>query len=123
VPSIIVISGSQTGDFYRLGERTNVLGRDEALPIQILDNRISRKHMEIRFDRQNWSYSAADLGSKNGVLINSVRIDKETLLTDGDYITLGNTTLVFTLKDFFDRKSAMAHVKRVGERERPTRAD
>jgi pSer/pThr/pTyr-binding forkhead associated (FHA) protein len=123
VASIIVISGSRKGDFYRLGERTNVIGRDEALPIQIVDNRVSRKHAEIRFDRHNWSYSAADMDSKNGVLINGVRINKETLLTDGDCITIGNTALMFTLKDFFDRKSALAHVKRLGEREHPTKGD
>jgi pSer/pThr/pTyr-binding forkhead associated (FHA) protein len=121
MPSIIVISGSRKGDFYRLGERTNVIGRDEALPVQILDNRVSRKHMQIRFDRNRWSYSAADIGSRNGVLINGVRIDKETVLTDGDYITIGNTTLVFTLKDFFDRESALVHIRKVGERDHPTK--
>ena len=121
--SIIVISGKRKGNFYRLGQRTNVIGRDEALPIQILDDRISRKHMRIRFDQNHWSYSAADMSSKNGVLINGVKIDKETVLTDGNCITLGNTSLMFTLKDFFDRKSALAHVKKVGEQKRPTQTD
>jgi len=79
--------------------------------------------MEVRFDRLNWSYSAADLDSRNGVLINGAKIYKETKLTDGDYITIGSTRLMFTLKDFFDRESALAHVKKVGERNRPTKAD
>jgi pSer/pThr/pTyr-binding forkhead associated (FHA) protein len=123
VPSIIVISGARKGDFYRLGQRTNVIGRDEALPIQILDDHVSRKHMQIYFNRYNWSYSAADIGSKNGVLINGAKIHKETVLTDGDYITIGDTSLMFTLKDFFDRESALAHVKKVGERKRLTKTD
>ncbi|MHC4571100.1 MAG: FHA domain-containing protein [Planctomycetota bacterium] len=121
--SIIVTSGKQKGDFYRLGQMTNVIGRDEELPIQIVDDRISRRHMRIRFNQNNWSYSAVDMGSKNGVLINSVKIDKETVLTDGDYITIGNTSFMFTLKDFYDRESALAQIKKAGEQNRPTQAD
>ena len=37
--SIIVMTGTQKGDYYPLGRRTNVIGRDEALPVQILDDR------------------------------------------------------------------------------------
>ena len=48
--SLIVTSGKQEGDYYPLGRRTNVIGRDEALFIQILDNMVSRKHLQIRFD-------------------------------------------------------------------------
>jgi pSer/pThr/pTyr-binding forkhead associated (FHA) protein len=121
--SIIVISGTQKGDFYRLGQRANVIGRDESLPIQILDDHVSRKHLQILFDHRSWSYSAADVGSANGVLINGAKIDKETALTDGDCITIGDTTLMFTLRDFFDRESALAHVKKTGEWKRRTKTD
>jgi len=38
----------------------------------------------------------------------------------GDYITIGGTGLLFTVKDFADRESALSHFKKVGERERPT---
>jgi pSer/pThr/pTyr-binding forkhead associated (FHA) protein len=120
VASIIIISGARKGDFYRLGQRTNVIGRDESVPIQVLGDHISRRHMQIHFDQDSWSYSAVDMGSKNGVLINDVKIDKETVLTDADYITIGDISLMFTLKDFFDRESALAHVREVGEQNRPT---
>jgi pSer/pThr/pTyr-binding forkhead associated (FHA) protein len=50
--SIIVISSVDKGKYYPLGKRTNVIGRDEALPIQILDQKVSRKHMQIRFDKE-----------------------------------------------------------------------
>lgn len=79
--------------------------------------------MRIRFNQNSGSYSAVDIGSKNGVLINGVKIDKETVLTDGDCITIGNTSLMFTLKDFFDRRSAQAHAKKFGQREYPTKDD
>ncbi|MHC4346338.1 MAG: FHA domain-containing protein [Planctomycetota bacterium] len=123
MPSIIIMSGTRRGVFYRLGQTTNVVGRDESLPIQILDDRVSRRHMVIRFDELSWSYSAADLGSSNGVLINGIRINKETVLTDGDCITIGDTSLMFTVKDFFDRESTLAHIKKFGEWERLTKTD
>ena len=121
--SVIVISGSNEGDYYPLGHRTNVIGRDEAVPIQVLDEHVSRKHMQIRFDKDKGCYYALDMKSKHGVLINGIKIDKETLLNDGDYITIGQTTLLFTLKDFENRESALAHFKKVGERMRPTVID
>ena len=119
--SIIPISGTRRGDFYRLGQRTNIIGRDEALPIHILDDCVSHKHMSISFDKRNWSYSAVDIDSKNGVAVNGVMNNGKIVLTDGDYITIGNTSLMFTLKDFFNRESAIAHMKRAREQKRPTK--
>jgi pSer/pThr/pTyr-binding forkhead associated (FHA) protein len=119
--SIIVGTGPQKGDYYPLGQRTNVVGRDEALPIQILDEHISRKHMRIRFDKDKECYSVIDIGSKNGVLINGTKIDKETVLNDCDYITIGDTSLLFVLKDFPDREDALSHFKKVGQRANMTK--
>lgn len=121
--SIIVTSGEQTGDYYPLGQRTNVIGRDEAVPIQILDNMVSRKHMQIRFDKDSNQYCALDMRSKHGVFINYKKITQETPLVDGDHILIGQTSLLFTEKDFDDRESALSHFKKVGERARPTRIE
>ena len=121
--SIIVATGNQKGDYYPLGHRTNVVGRDEALPIQILDEHASRKHMQLRFDKDSGQYYALDMKSKHGVFINGSKIDNETALADGDQIGIGQTTLLFTLKDFENRESALSHFKKVGERIRPTVID
>ena len=69
--SIIVASGPDKGKYYPLGYRTNVVGRDEAVPIQIVDRKISRKHMQIRFEKDR--YSVLDMKSKHGVFINGMR--------------------------------------------------
>lgn len=121
--SIIVMSGAQKGDYYPLGHRTNVVGRDEAVPIQILDEHISRKHMQIRFDKDKGQYHALDMKSKHGVFINGGRIHDETVLVDDDQIHIGQTDLLFTEKDFTDRDSALSHFKKVGERMRATIID
>lgn len=121
--SIIVATGERKGDYYPLGRRTNVIGRDEALLIQILDEHVSRKHMQIHFDEDKQQYYALDMKSKHGVFINGIKINNETVLADGDQIGVGQTTILFTLKDFEDRESALSHFKKVGERIRPTVID
>ncbi|MGD0595926.1 MAG: FHA domain-containing protein [Sedimentisphaerales bacterium] len=118
--SLIVLDGLQKDDYYPLGRRTTVIGRDEALMIQILDDRISRKHLRIRYDKDNNLYYALDMSSKHGVFINGDKIKEETRLVDGDYITIGAITLWFTVSDFPDKESALSHYKKVGERSRPT---
>jgi pSer/pThr/pTyr-binding forkhead associated (FHA) protein len=118
--SIIIMSGHNKGDYYPLGHRTNVIGRDEALLIQILDEHVSRKHMQIRYDQEKGQYFALDMKSKHGVFINGRRIDTEIALADNDQIYIGQTDLLFTEKDFADRESALSHFKKVGERFRPT---
>lgn len=117
---LIIISGDQKGDYYPLGHRTNVIGRDEALLIQILDDLVSRKHLQIRYDMLEDRHYALDMRSRHGVFINDKRITEETALVDGDKILVGQTTLLFTEKDFDDRESALSHFKKVGERLRPT---
>ncbi len=119
--SVIVTTGVNKGDYYPLGQRTTIIGRDEAIPIQIIDRKISRKHMKIRFEEGQ--YYAVDMESKHGVFVNGIRIKNETVLADNDYILIGQTILLFTLEDFKDRENALYHFKKVGERQRPTITD
>ena len=114
------MSGVKKDNYYPLGRRTNVIGRDEALPIQILDPLISRKHLRIGFNYENNQYKAVDMSSKHGVFVNSRRIIDDTVLTEGDQIRIGRTVLLFTQQDFFNRRSALNYYKKVGERLRDT---
>lgn len=118
--SLIVTTGKQEGHFYPLGRRTNVIGRDEALSIQILDKMISRKHMQIRYDQKAERYYAFDMKSSNGIYVNNAKVVDEVVLSDGDVIALGMTHLLFTDKDFDSQDSALLHYKKVGERQMVT---
>ncbi len=118
--SLIVTSGKHEGNYYPLGRRTSVVGRDEALPIQILDNMVSRKHLQIRYDEKMGKYYAFDMKSRNGVYVNNQRITEETALADGDVLLVGLTSLLFLVQDFKDKDSALLHYKKVGERMRVT---
>ena len=118
--SIIVANGPHEGDYYPLSDKTVVVGRDASCPIQIVDDLISRVHMQIHFDSTRKQYLASDLKSSNGVFINHNPISKEFPLRDGDVLTVGETQLVFFDKDFPDRKSAWDYYKVAGERIRAT---
>lgn len=120
---IIVTSGEQKGEYLPLGKRISVIGRGEALPMQILDDLVSRKHLRIWFNEETNSYDAEDMESKHGVFINRHKITERTPLSEDDEILIGQTTLLFTEKDFDDRESALMHYKKYGERMRPTRIE
>lgn len=118
--SIIVSPENKQGGYLPLGRRVSVIGRDEAVALQILDERVSRRHLQVRFDEKTGGYIAIDLNSANGTFINGKRLTGETPLTDGDELLVGNTKLLFSDSDFQDRDSALAHFKKVGERRRST---
>lgn len=118
--SIIIASGDHLGDYYPLGHRTNVIGRSESLLIQVLDEEVSRKHLQIRYDNSSGHYYALDMRSRNGVMINGHRIEDEVRLADGAWIQIGHTELLFTDQDFDDAESALHYFRKVGERSRPT---
>ena len=120
MPSIIIVAGSNEGDYYPLGKRTMVVGRDEAVPIQIVDELVSRKHLQIRFEAGDARYQVLDMKSANGVFVNGRKITQESALQEGDIIQIGNSKLMFTNQDFADRESAMAHFKKQGERGKST---
>ena len=70
-----------------LGQGENVLGRDPAAVIWIDSPRASRRHAVIRVSGDE--AVVEDLGSKNGTLVNGVRVESPTRLRDGDRLEVG----------------------------------
>lgn len=73
-----------------------VMGRALSSDIAIEDLNVSRTHAEIRRENAN-AWSVADLGSTNGTLVNGHHI-ASTMLQEGDRITVGTTTFLFTFR-------------------------
>ncbi|MEJ2701434.1 MAG: FHA domain-containing protein [Sedimentisphaerales bacterium] len=121
--SIIVTSGKHKGEYLPLGQRTSVIGRDEALSLRVLDALVSRKHLRIWFDKAASKYYADDMQSTHGVFVNEHKITNSTVLNDGDEILIGKTTLLYTDEHLDSRESALAHYKKRGERTYRTRGD
>ncbi|HEY8748509.1 MAG TPA: FHA domain-containing protein [Tepidisphaeraceae bacterium] len=121
--SLIVTTGRKTGKYYPLGQRTNVIGRDEGLLIQIVNEFVSRKHVQVRYKEETELYYATDLQSRHGTFVNGNRIYEEVPLAESDLLDIGGVTLMFTRQDFVNRESALAHFREVGERARHTVGD
>jgi hypothetical protein len=82
-----------------IGEDETTFGRTSDNTVSFTDNaNISRNHAEIKFS--GGQYVVRDLGSSNGTTVNGQKIDGETALNNGDFITLGNSVVVeFVLED------------------------
>ncbi len=94
-PSFEVESGPVPGAKRALPPpvATLVIGRGDEATWVILDEDLSRTHVEIR---RGWDgVTIRDLDSKNGTLLDGVKIAEPTLLRDGMAIQLGNVVLRF----------------------------
>jgi len=82
----------QTNQRFDLRMGSNVIGRGTDADLQLLDQGISRRHLDIQFDGN--VATVYDLGSTNGTTVNGHEVGSQ-LLRHGDVIRLGHTRLVF----------------------------
>lgn len=119
--SLIVMAGPAAGRHLPLGEQPLIsIGRDDQCTFQLLDEQVSRKHLQIRRHDTGDGHVAADYRSANGVRVNGVGVVGDVLLRDGDQIQIGTSTLVYTVEDFDDDASAAEHLRRRAEWNRST---
>jgi DNA-binding winged helix-turn-helix (wHTH) protein len=76
-----------------LAEGDNLLGRATDSAVSIPSRKVSRRHARIRIDGARAVLE--DLESRNGTFVGARRIERPTLLVDGDEITIGPAVLVF----------------------------
>ncbi|MGH8961852.1 MAG: FhaA domain-containing protein [Jatrophihabitantaceae bacterium] len=88
-PAVVV---DQTNQRFDLRHGSNVVGRGTDADLQLLDQGISRRHLDIQFDG-NFA-TAYDLGSTNGTAVNGHEVGSQ-VLRHGDVIRIGHTRLVF----------------------------
>jgi pSer/pThr/pTyr-binding forkhead associated (FHA) protein len=82
----------QTNQRFDLRNGSNVIGRGTDADLQLLDQGISRRHVDIQYDG-NFA-TAYDLGSTNGTTVNGHEISSQ-MLRHGDVIRVGHTRIVF----------------------------
>ncbi len=95
---LVAIAGPQTGQMFKLEEQETVVGRSPKADLHVQDVGVSRRH--ACFIKSFESVSIDDMGSANGTFVNGVQVLRQTVLEDGDKITLGSTTILkFTYHD------------------------
>jgi pSer/pThr/pTyr-binding forkhead associated (FHA) protein len=113
--SLFVVAGKERGKYFVLEEGVTRLGRDEHADIQILDDMISRSHLDVTYDSEKSACRIEDLKSANGTVVNGQRVAGEVELKDGDTIRIGESTLLYTVKNVKDLETAMMSIKKRGE--------
>jgi hypothetical protein len=91
--SLVVRSGAQAGESFALDSALTRLGRHPDSEICLDDITVSRRHADIT--RSGQQYEVVDAGSLNGTYVNQERIDKPTVLRQGDELQVGKFRLVF----------------------------
>jgi hypothetical protein len=88
-----VISGNATGTSITVEDEL-VIGRHADGPGRLSDDEeLSRQHARVSRERTG-DYAIEDLGSSNGTFVNGLQIQSPRLLSVGDSIETGATTLV-----------------------------
>lgn len=114
--SLLITEGPASGTAFALeNHRVVMIGRDEKCTFQLLDPEISRMHMQIKHDPNTGQFFAADFDSHNGVSVNESRISEDTPLQDGDVISLGHTTIAFSMDDKPDAVRIAEQMRKRGE--------
>lgn len=92
---LVCLSGPRAGTEYELSSRPQIIGRGADADILLEDQFASRRHAEIR--QQDGVYLIHDLASKNGVIVNGVRLESggQAWLEDGAEIQLASTLFRF----------------------------
>ena len=116
--TVIVIAGPDQGGVCHVEHPKVLIGRHETCQLQLHDDRVSNKHLEIRYEPADKTYRIRDLQSTNGSLLKSDRLTFERTLSEHDEITLGSTRLLFCLADYADAAAAQAAVNTLGARDK-----
>ena len=90
-PALICLTGDAPKRFA-LTKKTVTVGRGPQCDLQIVTHFVSREH--ARLTVSSGATLIEDLGSRNGVFVNSVRVDRRHL-QQGDLVTIGETQFRF----------------------------
>ncbi|MGB0389089.1 MAG: FHA domain-containing protein [Ardenticatenaceae bacterium] len=91
---LIIIAGAKQGTQVPLAKKALLLGRGTNCDIPLFDKYASREHCWIEPRGDQWWLR--DLGSKNGTLLDSKRVEHEHRLGDGEVIMIGLTHIRFS---------------------------
>jgi len=95
-PRIVVKSGVEAGNEFKLHKGSFVLGKDASCDIRLSEETVSDQHAKLIHDGHTWQL--VNLLALNHTYVNDEKI-QSVYLNSGDQIRLGGTMLVFQLPD------------------------
>lgn len=111
MPVIIVLTGSNNGDYQPIEKKPIIVGRDINCDFQLVDPTVSRRHLQLQFNESDQTCMATNLSSTSRVLVNNHKVTVDIHLRDGDLIQLGDTLLLYAVKEFSDVQSAVNYYR------------
>ena len=93
--AVVVLSGELVGQLYRL-EHGTTIGRASECAILLASPGVSRTH--ARIERDGGGLFIVDLGSRNGIAVNGVRVGRHPL-KPGQQLLVGSIPLLVTTAD------------------------
>ncbi|HEV3146450.1 MAG TPA: FHA domain-containing protein, partial [Gemmataceae bacterium] len=91
--SLLVLKGTNPGQRIKLDGDQFVIGRSPECEIHIPNNAVSRQHAKIT--RLQTGFYIEDLDSRNGTLVNNVKIEQKTQLKDNDKVKICDCMFTF----------------------------
>ncbi|MBZ4407998.1 FHA domain-containing protein [Myxococcus sp. MISCRS1] len=91
---LTISEGKDAGKEFVFDQDSVLIGRTSECDVVLYDPGVSRRHCRLFLDGD--AYSVEDQGSANGTLLNGTSVQTQAL-EDGDKLTLGPVTFVFTL--------------------------
>ncbi|MBL8919042.1 MAG: FHA domain-containing protein [Myxococcaceae bacterium] len=88
-----IVGGPDAGKKKRFKGVRMVIGRTPGVDLQLSDQSVSRKHIELIHSDEGTLLR--DLGSGNGTKLNGKKISADTMLNNGDEIQIGKTKIRF----------------------------
>jgi two-component system NtrC family sensor kinase len=104
---LFVIQGADQGKRFEFMSSPLALGRDSSNAVRLHDTEISRRHAELRLERDG--YRLVDLRSANGTFVNDQPVDHSPLHS-GDRIQIGQTVMLFHEGSVATRRDLTARV-------------
>lgn len=106
-PALVFLSGELIAVPIPLERDEVILGRALEADVRVNDSKVSRQHATIKSvinkATGRTDFLLQDLGSRNGISLNGVRVN-EAILSHGDKIGIGEHILRFELLDEIDRE-------------------
>jgi len=85
-------AGPVTGQKFVLDANEVIIGRGEKSTLILDSEEVSRQH--ARLTRNEGEYTIEDLGSRNGIVLNGLKVHA-AILRDGDQVQLGDVVLAY----------------------------